>query len=188
MQMTIFGGMFLVGAGWLFFGSFFDHDADHDVDGADLDHDHDVGGADGQDGSLHDEPTMSIYSPKIISTFVMTFGAFGFIATYFGFGPILASASGMLGGFALAGTTYAGLNLLYQQQANSVVSTSSTVGQVGVVVVAIDANSLGKVDVSLGSKRLTCLARSSNGRAISQGRTVVVLANHGSELLVEESL
>jgi hypothetical protein len=77
-------------------GSVFGHDHDHD---AHVDHDHDGEGA--------DEPTVSIFSIKVLATFVMGFGAGGAIAAYYNAGPLAATGVGFGTGVILALLMYA---------------------------------------------------------------------------------
>src|SRR2546427_10386153 len=65
-----------------------DHDADHD-------HDH------GHETDQGNEPTVSIFSFKVIGAFIMGFGAAGAIAKYYDNGWLGASLSGLATGILL---------------------------------------------------------------------------------------
>src|SRR5437867_3357295 len=114
---------FIIVGGSFLFGH--DHDVGHDHDAS---HDVDSGSA---------EPTISIFSTKVMATLVMGFGAAGAIAVHYGANYITASLIGVLSGAALGGLMYLVLELFYQQQCSSLVPTSAAVGTTGSVTVTI---------------------------------------------------
>jgi membrane-bound ClpP family serine protease len=164
---------FIVVTGSFFFGG--DHDGDHDHGDAG----HDVGHGLG-------EPTISIFSAKIIGTLIMGFGIAGAISTFYGLDTIAASVIGLAAGASLGGVMYLALRLLYRQQASSLVATSSTVGCTGTVTVSIGEGAIGEVGLSLEGQYLTYSAGSKDGKPIRKGATVRVVRTMGSHLVVEE--
>lgn len=158
-------------------GSIFGHDSeiDHDLGG------HDVHGHDGDHDSV-----VSIFSTKVLGTFVLGFGGAGAIATYYGLPAVLSSCAGIAAGFVMGAIMYAIMKGMYGHQANSLVSINDLVDQTGIVITPIDEGTVGEVTVSLGSQTLTYTARGNAGRAISKGRNIRVVATMGSQLLVEE--
>ncbi len=152
-------------------GSVFGHDHDHD---SHVDHEHDAEGA--------GEPTVSIFSIKVLATFVMGFGAGGAIAANYNAGPLAATGVGFGTGVILALLMYAVMRVIYSQQASSLVATESIKGKTGTVTVAIGKDAVGEVTVT----NRQYLARSSDGKPIERGRQVSVVDTIGSDLVVSE--
>lgn len=153
-------------------GSVFGHDHDHDTH---VDHEHD-------DGVGADEPTVSIFSIKVLATFIMGFGAGGAIAANYNAGPLAATGVGFGTGVILALLMYVVMRLIYSQQATSLVATESIKGKTGTVTVAIGKDAVGEVTVT----NRQYLARSSDGTPIERGRQVSVVDTIGSDLVVSE--
>ncbi len=161
---------FIIVAGAFLFGH--DHEIGHDHDMS-----HEVAGeADG---------TISVFSTRVLFTFIMGFGAVGAIGCYYGLNYMLSSLCGLGGGLVLAMAMYAILLLFVKQQSTSTVSTSSFVGYEGVVTVTIDQDRTGEVGLSVDGQYRTCVARGHNQAAIPKGRTVKVVAVSGDNLIVE---
>lgn len=158
-------------------GAIFGHDHDHD---AHFDHDHDHDHGDGHSG----DPAVSIFSLKVIGSFIMSFGVGGAIASWNEWGWISSSLVGLASGGALAALMYGILRLLYKQQSDSLVSTTEAIGKTGVVTVEIGENTVGTVDVMVAGQYRNYLARTSRGE-ILKGREVRVVRTNGSELVVE---
>jgi hypothetical protein len=155
----------------LFFGGDHDHDHDHD-------HGHDHGGAG------HAFATVSFFSPKVISVFLLAFGATGAISSVYGRGPLFSTVVGVAGGLVVASVAFWALRLLYGQQANSLLTNSRIVGAVGTVVTRISPREVGEVSLVVDSQRVTRLARSATGDEIPAGKSVCVKSVAGDALLV----
>jgi len=151
-----------------------DHEADHGHDMG-----HEVGEAAGE------EPTISIFSMKVLATFAMGFGAAGAIAKEYGAGYGGASAWGVACGAGLAGLMYLVLGIFYKQQASSLFSTDSLIGSSGMVVVPIEQDSLGEVGISVLGQYNVYSARSKDGKPIPKGRTVRIVRAVGSHVIVD---
>ena len=158
-------------------GSLFGHDHDG---GIDHDHDH------GHDAGSGNEPTVSVFSTKVIGTFVMGFGAGGAIAQYWWGNLFRSSLAGILVGAFMAAIMYGAMKLLYSQQSTSLVETGSLVGSPAMVITDIDANSLGQVTVRTGLEAPTYLARATPGKHFAKGTRVVVIATSGAEVVVDD--
>jgi membrane-bound ClpP family serine protease len=165
----------LVAASFLFGGDDGDHHGDLGHDDHGLDH-----------GLADSEPAISFFSPRVIGTLTMGFGAAGAIARYYGANNLVASLWGVGTGVALATVMYQMMKLIYKQQASSLVETETAIGKQGWVATAIDANALGEVSMTVGGQYQTYLAKSSTGSAIPKGSTVKVVAVVGSQLVVEK--
>ncbi len=168
-------GSFILIAGSFLFGH--DHDADHGDAGHGVDG-HDIG---------HDmEPTISFFSVKVIATLTMGFGAAGAIARLYGADYLIASLIGLGIGIVLSLVMYLLLDIIYKQQASSLVQTSSAIGQIGIVQTGIAPGGSGEVSLNVAGQYMTYLAKSAEGKDIPKGRTVKVVSIVGSELIVEE--
>jgi membrane-bound ClpP family serine protease len=172
LAITFVGFLILVG------GAIFGHDHDHEFH---FDHDHsghDAGGHDGQ-------PTVSVFSLKVIGSFITAFGCTGAITSWIGYGVFASSMYGIAAGFVLGGIMYGIMNLLMSQQSDSLISTDQTIGKTGTVIVEIGVASLGSVDIMLSGQNRNYLARSVNNVSIPKGSEVVVVRTNGSEVVVE---
>ncbi len=175
--MLIFFALMAAGLIILIGGALFGHDHD-----GGLDHDHDSG----HDAGGGDEPTVSMFSPKVIGTFILGFGGGGFLARYAGVETVSSSFIGLATGLLMGLLMYLVLKVMYGQQATSLVSTGTLVGKTGTVVTAIDPGTIGQVVVRVGTEAPTYLARTSTGKSIAKGKTVRVVATSGSEVVVDE--
>lgn len=170
VAICVFGFIVLVG------GSLFghDHDVDHDHS---FEHDHDA--------SDSNEPTVSIFSLKVIGTFIMGFGAAGAIAQYATGKPIISSLWGFGSGVVTGLVMYLFMRALYGQQSSSLVETDRAIGQAGTVSVTIGKGAAGQIDVEVAGLHMTYLATSADGEEIPRGRAVRVVANEGGKLVVQ---
>lgn len=164
---------FILVTGSFLFGG--DHDADHDH--GDAGHGVEAGGA---------EPTISIFSTKVMGTWLMGFGAAGAIASAYGMNHLGASLVGLGCGLVLAALMYFLLGVFYKQQASSLVATPAAVGCTGTVTVSIDAQRVGEVGLTVEGQYLTYSARSKDGSPIPKGQLVRVVQTLGSQLVVEK--
>ena len=162
---------FIIVAGSFIFGH--DHDAGHDHGGEG----HDAAGGDS-------EPTISVFSAKVIATLLMGFGAAGAIARHYELGYLPASLIGLFCGLGLAGVMYMVLALFYNQQASSLVATSSAVGSSGRVTVSISESGQGEVGLQMDGQYCTFLASSEDGHPIAKGQPVKVTKTLGSQVVV----
>lgn len=170
--VTIALAAFLIVAGSFLFGH--DHDLGHDQD---LSHDAEAAGS---------EPTVSIFSIKVIGTLLMGFGAAGAIARFYGANVLGASLIGLGSGLVLGAIMYALLNLFYSQQASSLVATDDILGRSGTVTVSISEGGVGEVGLNIAGQYMTRLAASSDGQAIARGQAVRVVRTVGSQLIVDK--
>jgi len=165
-------------AGFLFVAGSFLFGHDHDAG-----HEHDMG-HDAHDGG--DEPTISVFSTKVLATLLMGFGAAGAISKQYGLDYLSSSLVGLVTAIALGAVMYAILSVFLKQQASSLVATNSTVGCTGTVTVSIDANTSGEVGLNVEGHYATYVARSKDGSAIPKGLVVRVVKTVGSQLVVEK--
>lgn len=158
----------------------FGHDHDHDI-GHDFDHDHDAS----HTGGDANEHSVSIFSTKVLATFVMGFGAVGAILHIsYGVGVTAASLGGIAGGIGLGFLMWAMLSLISKQQGSSETVIAELIGNEGVVTVAIEPGGLGEVGVTTRAGYLNFSARAK--ASIPKGRSIRILTATSATLLVEE--
>jgi membrane-bound ClpP family serine protease len=181
-MLLIYGAIALAGLILLVGGALFghDHDGDHGFD-----HGFDHGGDHGADHG--GEAVVSIFSMRVIGTFIMGFGGGGTIGAFYGLSTIGCSLAGLAVGVLMGALMYVVLRVMYSQQSNSLISSTNLVGENGVVTIPIGRNFPGEVQVTTGSRSSTWLAVSAPGETISKGQTVIVLEAHGSQLLVKRA-
>ena len=153
---------------------------DHDLHMGDMDGGHDVHheGGGGEGGP-------SIFSSRIMASFVAAFGFGGTVGKYLGFGYPASSAFGIVAGVVLAGVVFKFAEILYRQQVSSEVKMTSLVGMTAEVVIGIPEGHLGQVSVSAAGERSEHIARSRDGKAIPQGTSVVIRELRGDGVVVE---
>jgi len=169
VSIAFAGLLFIVGS-----HMFGDHDTDHD---------HDIGHEAGE----NDGPTVSIFSMKVISTFVMSFGAGGAIARYYDLSYPISSFAGAGTGVIFAIMFWIVLRLIYKQQGSSVVESSDAVGQTGTIITPIDQDAVGEVALTVKGCYRTFMACSHNGKAIEKGKMVTIQSAVGGKLTVKEA-
>ena len=141
---------------------------DHDVS-------HDVGG---------DHGGPSIFSVRIMASFLTAFGVGGVLARYYGLSHVAASGVGIVAGAAMSGLVLQFAKILYSQQASSELRMQTLVGASAEVSVAIPANGVGQVALNVGGERSEHVARAADGKAIARGAAVVVKALGADSVLV----
>jgi len=170
--MLIYAAIGAFGLGFLllmlFVGELFggDHDTDHGID-----HD-DVGGG------------PSVFSARIIASFMTAFGVGGVVARYYRLSHPAASGVGIAAGVVMAALVYQFARILYSQQASSEVRMAGLVGQRAEVAVGIPDNGVGQITLTVGGERTTHIARSADGRAVPPGAEVVVSGLRGESVVV----
>jgi len=159
----------------LFFGG------GHDLHVGDMDGGHDIShAADGEGGP-------SIFSSRIIASFIAAFGFGGTIGRYLSFGYPASSAVGIVSGIVLASVVFKFAEILYSQQASSEVRMTRLVGMTAEVAIAIPEGHLGQISLSAAGERSMHIARSRDGKAIPQGTSVVIRELRGDYVVVERT-
>jgi len=158
----------------LFVGELFggDHDGHIEV------HGHDVG--DHGHGP-------SIFSARIMATFLTAFGAGGAIARYFDLSHLVSSGIGIVTGVAMASLVYQFAKILYSQQASSEVRMNSLVGRTAEVTVGIPEGGVGQITITIAGERSSHIARPSDGKPIGMGSEVVITALRGDSVIVKRA-
>ena len=152
-----------------------DISGDHEIAGHDVATDHGDGGG------------MSVFSVRVMASFVTAFGVGGIVSRFYGLSHPVASGVGIVSGMVMAGMVYQFAKVLYSQQASSEVRMTSLVGRIAEVSVAIPEASVGQVSVTFGGERSEHIARSADGRALPRGASVVITGVRGDSVVVEDS-
>jgi membrane protein implicated in regulation of membrane protease activity len=147
-----------------------------DVFGAD----HDVGH--GDVGGDHGGP--SIFSVRIIASFLTAFGVGGVLARYYGLSQVTSTAVGILAGVVMSSLVFQFAKFLHSQQASSELHMQDLIGVVAEVSVAIPEGGVGQVVLSAGGQRSEHIARAADGRALARGSRVTVTALGGDWVVV----
>lgn len=165
IYLSIALASFVAVAGTFLFGGDHDHDFDHGAD-------HEIG----------------LFSPKIIFSFTLGFGAAGTIASAYEVRSVLCVLSGVVVGFLMALASWGIMMLFYKQQASSVIPTNSALGKTASVTSAIPDQGLGEIGLDVLGQYQIYLARSRHGQSIPKGARVKVVENQGGQLVVEPEL
>lgn len=152
------------------------------------DHDlgHDVGGDVSHDIHPESEGTISIFSTKVLGTFVMGFGAAGAIGQVYKLDYTQSSLVGLGSGVVLGAIMYVILLLFVREQSSSLIASETVIGCIGVVTTSIDSNAVGEVGVSAEGEYRNYSARATGAQRIEKGRRVRVVRMSGGVLFVEE--
>src|SRR5262245_7478605 len=128
----------------------------------------------------------SVFSARIMASFLTAFGVGGVVARYYDLPHPAASGVGIVAGVVLSGLVYQFARILYSQQASSEVRMAGLVGKSGEVTVPIPAGGVGQVTVTVAGERTMHIARSADGRAIPAGREVVIQSLRGDSIVVAQ--
>lgn len=152
----------------------------------------DIGGGDheiaGHEVSLgHGEADFggpSMFSARIMASFLTAFGVGGVVARYYSLPHPAASGIGVVAGVVMAGVVYQFAKILYSQQASSDIPMAKLVGQNAEVSVAIPAGGVGQVTLTFGGQRADHLARTADSQAVARGTEVVIMGLRGDSIVV----
>jgi membrane protein implicated in regulation of membrane protease activity len=173
-----FGLLFLLVM--LFVGDLFG--GDHDLHVGDMGG-HDISGHGAHEGAGEGGP--SIFSARIMASFVAAFGFGGAIARFMGFSHPASSGLGIVAGAVIGGLVFQFARILYGQQASSEVKMTTLVGMTGEVAIAIPKGGVGQITITAAGEVSTHIARSKDGRAIPQGTAVTIRETRGDSVVVE---
>lgn len=122
---------------------------------------------------------------RVIAVFITAFGGFGAIGAQMGYGAVVSSLIGLLGGVIFGGVVSLFGRFLIGQQASSSVTDSDLVGRTAQVTVAIKSGEIGQITARIGDERIDRIARSADGEEIKVGTMVTVAAIAGDSVIVE---
>jgi membrane protein implicated in regulation of membrane protease activity len=122
---------------------------------------------------------------RVLAVFITAFGGFGAIGAQLGFGALVSSLIGLLGGVVFGGIVSLFGRFLIGQQASSSVTDNDLIGRTVQVTVAIRSGEIGQITARIGDERIERIARSSSGEEIKAGTIVTVAAIAGDSVIVE---
>jgi NfeD-like C-terminal, partner-binding len=122
---------------------------------------------------------------RVLAVFITAFGGFGAIGAQMGYGAVVCSLIGLLGGVIFGGVVSLFGRFLIGQQASSSVTDSDLVGRTAQVTVAIKSGEIGQITARIGDERIDRIARSADGEEIKIGTMVTVAAIAGDSVIVE---
>lgn len=125
-----------------------------------------------------------ILDSRVVSVFITAFGGFGAIGVQSGFGALVSSLIGLLGGVVFGGVVSLFARFLTSQQASSSVSDDSLIGRTAQVTVGIQPGQIGQIAARIGDERVERVARSKNGEEIKTGSIVIIEAIAGDSVIV----
>ena len=121
---------------------------------------------------------------RVLAVLITAFGGFGAIGVQMGFGPVISSLIGILGGVVFAGVVSLFGRFLVGQQASSTVTDDSLLGRSAQVTVAIKPGEIGQIACRVGDERVERIARSKDGTEIAAGALVRVDSIVGDSVIV----
>ncbi len=140
--------------------------------GFDLDFGHD-GGTD-----------FGVLDSRVLSVFITAFGGFGAIGVQMGFGAVVSSLIGLLGGVIFGAVVSLFGRFLTGQQASSSVTDDDLLGRSAQVTVAIKPGAVGQITCRIGDERVERIARARDGIEIPAGALVKVDSITGDAVIV----
>ena len=148
--------------------------------------DHDIGAYDIAAGHFDSDHGggPSIFSARIMSSFVTAFGVGGVVGRYYHLSHPAASGVGVVTGVVLSSLVYQFGKFLYSQQASSEVRMATLVGQTAEVSIAIPAGGVGQVALAFGGERSEHVARTADGRPLGRGAEVIITGVRGDGVVV----
>jgi membrane protein implicated in regulation of membrane protease activity len=148
--------------------------------------DHDMGG---HDVAMHDGDAggPSIFSARIMASFLTAFGVGGALGRYYGFGHPAASGVGVAAGIVMSGIVFQFAKILYSQQASSEIRMTGLVGRSAEVTVAIPEQGVGQIALTYGGERTEHIARSGDGGPLPRGAEVTITGLRGDSVVVERA-
>jgi hypothetical protein len=146
--------------------------------------DHDIGHDFGHDAGIGDHGGPSIFSVRIMASFLTAFGVGGVLARYNGLSHVMSSGVGLIAGVVMSAIVFQFAKLLYSQQASSELRMQTLVGTSAEVSVGIPAGGVGQISLNVGGQRSEHVARAADGRALPRGAVVVITGLGADSVIV----
>lgn len=172
--LFLFGFVISIG-GWIFGG---DHDSDHDHAGDHGDH----------DGDGHHVSLSSFLSVRALAMFLTGFGGVAYLVMHFSHKMLLACASGVVSGIAIAAI---GVWIIYfakKQESNSTVNAETVQGTMALVILEIPPSLSGKGEVQYvaGGMQHHTPAMTESETGFKRGATVRIVRMASSFVVVDK--
>jgi membrane protein implicated in regulation of membrane protease activity len=121
---------------------------------------------------------------RVLAVFITAFGGFGAIAAQMGFGAVVSSFAGLLGGVMFAAVVSVFGRFLIGQQASSSVTDNDLLGRTAQVTVAIKPGAVGQITCRIGDERVERIARTRDGSEMEAGTLVKIDSIAGDSVIV----
>jgi membrane protein implicated in regulation of membrane protease activity len=124
---------------------------------------------------------------RVISLFLVGFGAAGVIASNGGLGTIGSGALGALAGLCTGALGFRFIKFLWGQQASSTVSTGDLVEKSGKVITTIPFSGIGEISLTVKGQLMHFMAREIGGDEVDEGTDVFVVEMKDGVVIVHRS-
>ena len=121
---------------------------------------------------------------RVLAVFITAFGGFGAIAAQMGFGAVISSLAGLLGGVVFAAVVSVFGRFLIGQQASSSITDEDLIGRSVQVTVTIKPGQIGQIAAKIGDERIERIARTKDGTEMAAGSIVKVESIAGDSVIV----
>ena len=121
---------------------------------------------------------------RVLAVFITAFGGFGAIAAQMGFGALVSSFAGLLGGVMFAAVVSVFGRFLIGQQASSSVTDHDLIGRTVQVTVSIKPGQVGQITAKIGDERVERIARTRSDDEIKAGTIVTIESIAGDSVIV----
>lgn len=132
-----------------------------------------------------DATDFGLFDSRVIAVFITAFGGFGAIGVQIGFGAVVSSLVGLLGGVFFGFVVSSFGRFLVGQQASSTVTDEGLIGRNAQVTVTIKPGEVGQITCRVGDERVEKIARAADGNEIKAGSLVRVASIAGDSVIVE---
>lgn len=122
----------------------------------------------------------SIFSLRVLATFLLAFGMAGLICISNGIGLSGQIMSGLGAGLVMAALYFIVMKLMYKMQGDSSVSSYSVIGKVGVVTTPTTESGLLQVKVD----NIEYMAREADKGILEKNELIKVVSSSGGSLIV----
>jgi membrane protein implicated in regulation of membrane protease activity len=146
--------------------------------------DHEVTAHDGAFDHAGEFGGPSIFSARIMASFLTAFGVGGVVARYYDLSHPAASGVGVVAGAVMSSIVFQFAKILYSQQASSELRMATLVGRSAEVSVGIPDGGVGQITLTVGGQRTEQVARSATGSAVPRGAEVLITGLRGDSVVV----
>ena len=154
---------------------------------------HEPVGTDGQADAGADSggvPSLSIFSPTVLASFITAFGAFGMILSGI---PAtqnvwVSAPLSFFGGLLVAAVVMWLFNAMFRKtESSSEARVKDLIGLTAAIISPIPANGVGEISYVQAGSRYTAPARDEKGQPVACGKTVKITRIVGSQFYVEST-
>jgi len=131
----------------------------------------------------------SIFSFRVVSLLLVGFGAVGFgVRASTDWTMFQSSMAGVAGAIVVGALGWIILRAFYRSQESSTILDSDVIGQSANLIDSISEGQNGQISCIIRGREITYLARSFDGKAISRGTPVKIVAKTGGIVTVKPDI